>query len=196
MRRSTIGMVLLAALLAAASCSSSSTTATGTGPSGTQDYTLRVNLTDMPMMGLAAVNVTVASVRIHQSATAASNAAGWQEIPVTAAMPVDLMQYRNGAVYELCRVNLPAGSYQQVQLQLTPNAGTMATYHNSVMTQDGAIHPIDVPSDSIKIVHSFTVATGSKTDLVMDFNAAQSCRQRGNGTWFMNPVISASSSMM
>jgi hypothetical protein len=189
---------LLAAAAVAASCSSGSSTGpdmgTGTGPGGgTQSYTLRVNLTDAPMMGLSAVNVTIASLRVHQSASAAPGDPGWMEIPVTAQMPVDLMRYRNGTLYELCRIDLGPGTYQQVRLQLMPNAGATGPYRNFVMDMGGVTRPIDVPGDSIKIVHPFTVAAGTKTDLTLDFDAAQSCRQRGNGTWFMQPVIRPSS---
>jgi hypothetical protein len=155
-----------------------------------------VNLTDAPMMAMQAVNVTVATVRVHQSSDAAPDTAGWRDIPVTAAMPVNLMSLTGGVLLELCSVNLDPGSYQQVRLVLQPNAGSLPPYRNSVMTTDGVTHPMDIPSDSIKIVHPFTVAAGTTTDLVLDFNAAQSVQQTGGGSWFMQPVITASSTMM
>jgi len=138
--------------------------------------------------------VTVAAVRIHQSADAAPGAAGWQEIPVTAAMPVDLMRMRGGVLYELCTANLGTGHYQQVRLVVMPNTGATPPYNNSVMTMDGTMHPVDMPGD-IKIVHSFNVAVGTTTELTLDFNAGLSMHQRGNGSYFMQPVVSATSMM-
>lgn len=163
--------------------------------SGDGDYNVRFNLTDAPTMGLKAVNVTISAVRVHQSGNATPTDAGWRDIPVTAAMPVDLMRLRGGVLYELCRAELGPGSYQQVRLVMVPNAGAAPPFHNSVMTMDGVVHPLDVPSGSPKISHSFPVAAGTTTDVTLDFDAAQSCRQRGNGSWFMEPWITASSSM-
>lgn len=180
-------LALLPFLVLFGSCSS--------GGDGDEDFNLRFNLTDAPMMGLKAVNVTIASVRIHQSAGANDADAGWRDIPVTAAMPVDLMRLRGGVLYELCSTNLEAGAYQQVRLTMVPNAGSAPPYRNSVTTMDGGMHPLDVPSHSPKISHSFSIGPGTKTDVTLDFDAAQSCRQRGNGTWFMEPWITANSRM-
>lgn len=160
-----------------------------------EDFNLRFSLTDAPMMSLKAVNVTISSVRIHQSASATDADAGWRDIPVTSAMPVDLMKLRGGVLYELCSANLEAGAYQQVRLMMVPNAAGVPPHNNSVMTMDGAVHPLDVPSQSPKISHSFAVGAGTKTDVTLDFDAAQSCKQRGNGTWFMEPWITANSTM-
>jgi hypothetical protein len=165
---------LLSFILLLAACSGGSSTA----PDATQAYNLKINLTDMPMSGVNSVHVTVATVRVHQSASAGTDTAGWQDIPVTAGMPVDVMSLRNGVLLELCRATLPPGDYQQVRL---------------VMTLDGVTHPIDMPSD-VKITHSFTVASG-QTDVTLDFVAADSMHQRSNGTYYMEPVIHASTMM-
>jgi hypothetical protein len=186
----TIALSSVVVLLAACSGGSGG----GTGPDASQDYNLKVSLTDMPMTNVKAVHVTVASVRVHQSADAGADAAGWQEIPVTAAMPVDMMTLRNGVLLELCRTTLSAGDYQQVRLVMTPNAGGGDASRNYVTTMDGATHPVDMPSD-VKILHSFTVGSG-QTDVTLDFVAADSMHQRGNGSYYMNPVIHPSSKMM
>jgi hypothetical protein len=185
--------VVSAALLFTACSSSSSPDSSGSGSN--KGNTLRVSLTDKPMMSLQAVMVTISAVRVHQSSSAGVGEAGWREIPVTAGMPVDLMQLRGGVVKELCREQLDPGAYQQVRLQLVPNEGTAPPFRNSVTMMDGTVQPIDVPGESIKIVHPFTVAPGTTTDLVMDFDAAKSCRQRGDASWFMQPVVTATSHM-
>ncbi len=177
-------------------------TSTSTSPDTTalpEDTTvrsslLRVNLTDKPAEEYLAVYVTVASVRIHSSADAGAEDGEWLELPVTAAMPVDLLSLRNGVLYELCQAQLPLGSYQQVRLELMPNVGTEPPYYQSVLTADGVTHPLDVPSDTIKIVHSFSVDAALTTDLTLDFDASQSVNERGNDTWSLKPVITGSSS--
>jgi hypothetical protein len=184
-----IGVLMLAALLVGA-CSSSSSP-------DSSSYTLSVALTDKPMMSsVQAVMVTVSAVRVHQSDTAGVGDPGWREMPVTAAMPVDLMKLQGGVIQELCRDQLPPGTYQQVRLQLVPNEGTTPPYRNSVTMMGGAVQPMDVPGDSVKIVHPFTVVEGARTRLVLDLDAGDSCRQRGDATWFMQPVVSATSQMM
>jgi hypothetical protein len=180
---------LISLIVFLGACSGSSSTA----PDASQAYNLKVSLTDMPMSGVNSVHVTVAAVRVHQSADAGTDAAGWQDIPVTAGMPVDVMSLRNGVLLELCRTTLPPGDYQQVRLVMTPNAGGDDASRNYVMTMDGATHPIDMPSD-VKITHSFTVASG-QTDVTLDFVAADSMHQRGNGTYYMEPVVHASTTM-
>ncbi|HEY6000976.1 MAG TPA: DUF4382 domain-containing protein [bacterium] len=188
MRRFLSCMAVLLLALVPAACSSG-----GDGGAG-GETNLRINLTDAPMMSMRQVNVTITSVRIHQSADAAPGAAGWHEIPVTAPMPVDLMRLRGGVLQELCSTQLAAGHYQQVRLVMMQNAGSGPPYHNSVMTADGQMHPVDMPGE-LKIVHSFNVAQGALTDLTLDFDAQRSMRQRGNGSYFMQPVIGASSSV-
>lgn len=187
--RAFFAAALSAAVVLAACSNSSNPDAGGIDPG--EDDNLSVQLTDKPMLSLQAVMVTISSVRVHQSSSAGTGEAGWREIPVTAGMPVDLMQLRGGVVRELCRAQLEPGAYQQVRLQLVPNEGAEPPYRNSVTMMNGTVEPIDVPGESVRIVHPFTIAPGTSTDLVLDFDAAQSCRQRGSGTWYMQPVVTA-----
>jgi hypothetical protein len=183
-----IGALMVVALLGA--CSSSSSPDSGA-------YTLSVALTDKPMMSsVQAVMVTISAVRVHESAVAGVGDPGWREMPVTAAMPVDLMKLQGGVIQELCREQLTPGTYQQIRLQLVPNEAATPPFRNSVTMMGGAVQPMDVPGDSVKIVHPFTVVEGARTRLVLDLDAGDSCRQRGDETWFMQPVVSATSQMM
>jgi hypothetical protein len=182
------------ALISIASCSSSTNSSDAVNSGGMGNgVNFRVNLTDAPMMSMQAVNVTISAVRVHESADAASDAAGWREIPVTAPMPVDMLRIQ-GVLYELCTATLPAGRYQQVRLVVRQNDGATPPYHNSAMTMDGVVHPVAMPAE-MKIVHSFVVADATTTDLTLDLQVQQSMHQRGNGEYFMTPVIGASSMM-
>jgi hypothetical protein len=178
-------LMLSTALPFAAGCSDNK----ATGPTtGSGNSTLHVRLTDKPAPQYTAVNVTITMVRVHQSSSAGEGEAGWQDLPVTAAMPVDLLTLRNGVLYELCAANLPAGHYQQVRLQLAPNTGAEPPFNQSVVTADGVTHALEVPSGSIKIVHGISLNPEQVTELTLDFDAAQSVKQRGGG-FFMTPVI-------
>jgi hypothetical protein len=167
-----------------------------TNPSGLNpgpgQGTLKVKLTDKPSVDFQKIFVTIELVRIHQSSGAADGTAGWVDMPVTLAMPVDLLTLQNGVVKDLTGTVLTAGSYQQIRLQLTPNSGSAAPYANSVVLADGTEYPLEVPGGSIKIVHGVTVVEGQTEEVVIDFDAKLSVKQRGNGTYYMQPVIKAS----
>jgi hypothetical protein len=196
-RSSEILLVLLAAfvLILSPACSGSGGSDAGGNPVGPDGSgTLRIRLTDKPAVDYTSVWVTVANVRVHQSAGTGTTEAGWIDMPVTAAMPVDLLTLRNGILLPLCGGQLPAGQYQQIRLVLTPNAGG-PPYNNSVVTADGVDHPLEIPSDSIKIVHGIPVTDGSVTDVIIDFDGALSIKERGNGVYALQPVIKVSSTV-
>jgi hypothetical protein len=66
--------------------------------SSPQPGTLRVSLTDAPMSGFDAVNVTVTKVRVPQSAAAAENDAGWSDITLDRARKINLLNFTNGVL--------------------------------------------------------------------------------------------------
>jgi hypothetical protein len=158
---------------------------------GVGEGTLTVKLTDKPSVDFQKIFLTIERVRIHQSGAAGDGAAGWVDLPVTMAMPVDLLTLQNGVTKDLTGTALAAGSYQQIRLQLTPNTGGAAPYANSVVLADGSEYPLEVPGGSVKIVHGVTVVDGQATEVVIDLDAKLSVKQRGNGTYFMQPVIKA-----
>ena len=171
----------------------------GTGGSSSEGSSggsglLRVQLTDKPAEEYQAVYVTISAVRVHQSSSAGEQDGEWVELPVTAAMPVDLLTLRNGVLMELCQTQLAAGSYQQVRLVLTANSGSTEPYNQYLVTADGEKHPLEVPSGTIKIVHGFSTAASQTTDLTLDFDASKSVVARGNGSYGLKPVIKATSS--
>lgn len=164
-----------------------------TGADGTAAGSLRVRLTDAPAVDYTSISVTITTVSVHQSAGTGTADAGWIDMPVTAAMPVDLLTLSDGILLELCAAQLEAGQYQQIRLVLAPNAGDQAPYNNSVVTADGVEHPLEIPSGAIKIVHGITVTDGSVTDMTIDFDGALSVKQRGKGAYALQPVIKVSS---
>jgi hypothetical protein len=152
---------------------------------------LGVAMTDAPSCGFDAVNVTVNKVRAHQSATANENDAGWADITLTPARKINLLNLTNGALEDLGQTPLTAGHYTQLRLVLDPNTG--AGLANSVIPSGTSTEiSLDTPSavqSGIKLINQFDVASGQRTDLVLDFDACKSVVTKGNGKYALKPVI-------
>ncbi|MES2295638.1 MAG: DUF4382 domain-containing protein [Pseudomonadota bacterium] len=157
-----------------------------------QDGTLRVSLTDAPACGFDAVNITVAKVRIHQSASAGDLDAGWTDITLNPARKINLLSLNNGALDTLGQAALGAGHYSQLRLLLAANTAA-APLANSAQRTGGAEVALDAPSaaqSGIKLIQEFDVAAGTLVDLTLDFDACRSIVARGNGSVSLKPVIS------
>lgn len=163
----------------------------GGGSGGSAPGTLGVAITDAPSCGFDAVNVTVNKVRVHASASATENDAGWTDITLTPAKKINLLSLTNGILLPLGETPLAAGHYTQLRLVLDANTGTGMA--NSVIPS-GTINEIslDTPSavqSGLKLGHEFDVAPGQRVDLVLDFNACKSIVTKGNGKYALKPVI-------
>lgn len=163
----------------------------GDGAPAAGTGTLGVAMTDAPSCGFDAVNVTVNKVRVHQSATANENDAGWADITLTPARKINLLNLTNGALEDLGQTPLTAGHYTQLRLVLDPNTG--AGLANSVIPSGTSTEiSLDTPSavqSGIKLINQFDVASGQRTDLVLDFDACKSVVTKGNGKYALKPVI-------
>ncbi|WP_432258852.1 DUF4382 domain-containing protein [Cupriavidus sp. TMH.W2] len=186
-----VRILALSGALALAACGGGGGGGDGSGGQGT----LQVSMTDAPSCGYDHVFVTVNQVRVHSSADADVNASGWVNVDVVPARKIDLLSLTNGVLTTLGQTALPAGSYQQVRLVLDANRGGGANaLANSVVPTGGTEQSLDTPSavqSGIKIIRPFTVAGGTLTDLVLDFDACKSVVRRGNGTFGLKPVVTA-----
>jgi len=188
---SALRIVALAGALGLAACGGGGGDDSGGGGQGT----LKVSMTDAPACGFDHVFVTVNRVRVHTSANADPGASGWVNIDVTPARKIDLLSLTNGVLSTLGQTALPAGNYQQIRLVLDPNNGAgSAALANSVVPTGASEQTLDTPSavqSGIKINRPFTVASGTLTDLVLDFDACKSVVKRGNGSYGLKPVVTA-----
>jgi hypothetical protein len=189
-----ISRVVLPASLAAAALLSA---CGGGGGGSAATGTLGVSMTDAPACGFDKVNVTVNKVRVHQSASAGANDAGWTDITVDPTKSkINLLDLTNGVLASLGDAPLPAGHYTQVRLMLDPNNGN-STANSVVLTTNPANTtelPLFTPSaiqTGIKIPAQFDVLAGQRADLVLDFNACKSIVTRGNGAYALKPVVQA-----
>jgi hypothetical protein len=165
------------------------------GGATAQPGTLSVSLTDAPACGFDEVNVTVSKVRIHQSDSASENAAGWTDITLNPKQKINLLTLNdptqsNFALLTLGQTPLAAGHYTQLRLVLDRNTGQSLA--NSVVPSGGTETALDTPSAiqaGIKLIHQFTVDSGQRVDLLLDFDACHSIVKTGSGMYILKPVI-------
>ncbi len=177
-------LTVLATALALTACGGGSGSSTATG-------SLNVAMTDNPACGFNHVWVTVKQVRIHTSATAGDKDLGWQTVTLTTPLRVDLLSLTNGVLQQLGQIPLPAGHYQQIRLVLTADNSVVPTTASGA---DGTEVVLTTPSatqSGYKVVGNFTVQPDTLTDLVLDFDACHSIVQKGNGTYSLKPVVTA-----
>ena len=177
------------AALVLAACGGSDSDPTPVTPSA---GTIRVALTDMPACDYDEVNVTVEKVRVHQSASAGDNSAGWSEIVVNPAKRVNLLTLTNGVLEELGSTQLEAGHYQQLRLALSNNTPA-APFANSVVPTGGIETPLDTPSaqqSGLKMNANITVAANQLADVVLDFKVCNSVVATGQtNRYILKPVL-------
>lgn len=169
----------------------------GGGTTTAQPGTVSVSMTDAPACGFDEVNVTVSKVRVHQSDNASENAAGWTDITLNPARKINLLDLNdptqtNRALEFLGETPLEAGHYTQLRLVLVPNRGSSPPANSVVLSGQTTEIPLDTPSavqSGIKLIHQFTVDSGQRVDLLLDFDACKSIVQTGNGTYKLKPVI-------
>jgi len=169
----------------------------GGGGATAQPGTVSVSMTDAPACGYDAVNVTVSKVRIHQSDDADENAAGWTDITLDPARKINLLDLNdptqpNFALEALGESPLAAGHYTQLRLVLVPNSGGSPLANSVVLSTTPGEIALDTPSavhSGIKLIHQFTVGSGQRVDLLLDFDACKSIVHTGSGKYKLKPVI-------
>jgi hypothetical protein len=185
----------------AAGCGSGGDGGSGSGATA-QPGTVSVSMTDAPACGYEVVNITVNKVRIHRSDTADDNAPGWTDITLNPARKINLLDLNdptqhNFALETLGETPLSAGHYTQLRLVLDKNNGNQPSANWIVLEGQDPNNPnnripLDTPSaiqSGIKLIHQFTVDSGQRVDLLLDFDACHSIVKTGNGKYILKPVI-------
>jgi hypothetical protein len=153
-------------------------------------------MTDAPGCGYDHVYVTLTKIRVHQSASAGANDAGWSEL-VIPPQRIDLLALTNGVLQELGTLPLPAGSYQQVRLVLAENPANPTPANplaNALVLAGSSTEiPLKTPSgqqSGFKLQAHFDVTGGQLADMVLDFDACRSIVQAGkSGNYNLKPVV-------
>lgn len=141
--------------------------------------TLSVRLTDAPA-NYEEVLVDVQGLEININN---DDESGWQEVPLEVTGQLDLLGLTNGKDTLLAEEDFPAGKISQMRLILG--------YNNKVKV-DGKYHDLATPSaqqSGLKFNINATLEPGIKYTLWIDFDAAKSIVEKGNGRYSLKPVI-------
>ncbi len=166
-------MGLAVALLAVlAACNG---TSSGTG-------SLSMAVTDTPVDGVAQVTVAFTGIELM-------GPNGMVNYALSSEQQVNLLTLQGTQDFTLlANQPVPAGNYQWMRLDIDPA-------HSFVVTDAGTQYPLSVPSGSetgLKLVSGFTVAQGSLSSFVIDFNLRQSLTETNQGgtvTYALTPAL-------
>ncbi len=137
---------------------------------------LKIRLTDNPF-NATAVDVDIREVKVNMR----DDSSGWTSL-ITNAGIYNLLDFQNGADTLIAQGNVPTGTLKEIRFILGSN--------NSI-TINNIVYPLTIPSGSesgLKIKINKRLAT-SYDSLVIDFDAALSIMQTGNGDYKLKPVL-------
>ncbi len=193
----------------------------GGSNSSSQTGNVNISLSDPPTCSAPSgpyshVWVTVTDVKIHTSASAGPNDAGWVDLtPNLSNSPqqVDLLAQANTECFLAMlgsNVQLQAGNYQQIRIYLAPDntsipgnqcAPAPGNVANCVvLSADGSVHALKLASEAqsgLKIPSGqiaggqFTISAGQTKDLDIDFNSCASIVANPGGQFILKPVLHA-----
>lgn len=188
-------LFLLSAFFGLLSCGGGGGGGSTSGGTGT----LLLALTDSTSLDYKAVYVTIDRVDVHLGGNE-NSPNNWETI-ADSPKTYNLLELVNGVWEHLGIGQLPAGHYTQMRLiignQQDEGLNILDLPHlhpNYVILKDtDEIHPLKVPSGAktgIKLVRGFTVEENETTELLLDFDAANSVVKAGaSGLWILKPTI-------
>lgn len=193
----------LGAIIALTACGgggAAATTASGVGTAS-----VSASIMDGPFRTsggtVTAVNVSVARVDLI------GNGGSQTLATFSPSKQINLLDYQTAAL-QLGTASVPAGQYQQLRLVLDTSTSAAAS-----VVINGTTFPLTIPSatgangfgnntsqdsgggagtSGIKVNINLTATPGAIYAYLIDFNAAESIVQTGNGNYLMKPVLVAS----
>lgn len=171
--KSYLSFVLLCTMVLCLSCTKNDT--------DNGNARVSVYLTDDPA-DYKAVWIDVQDVQVNNS-TDPDN--GWTSLHVARPGVYNLLTFRDGIDTVLTSVDVPAVNLAQIRLILGPN--------NSIETSAGS-YPLETPSaqqSGLKINLQAALSPGEHYKVWLDFDAAKSIVETGNGKFILKPVITA-----
>lgn len=135
-------------------------------PSGS----LNVNLTDAPIDGAAEVIVVFTAIELHQADGTSTT------IDFSSPKSIDLIKLQQGVTSALTEESaVPAGNYDWMRLEVLASKNSQGESYIKLLS--GEQYPLWIPSGAetgLKLNRPFTVAQGSVTRLVIDFDLRKS----------------------
>ena len=138
---------------------------------------LNVKMTDAPG-AYDAIYLNIKEVRVLS--------AGGESTLAVGSRPFDILRFRLGKDTLLASQDVPSGRLQEIRLVLNPTGNTVVI--------DGVTHDLTTPSgqtSGIKLKVQEELVAGVAYTLLLDFDAAKSIVQTGNGKYILKPVIRA-----
>jgi hypothetical protein len=138
--------------------------------------TLRVRMTDNPVAA-EEVNIDIQQVRVNYN----DDSTEWADLNTYAGV-YNLLGLQNGVDTLLAVGTIPTNYVKQIRFVLGSN--------NTIKVA-GVTYPLTVPSGSesgLKLIVNKRVST-SLDSLLIDFDAALSIHQTGNGSYQLKPVL-------
>jgi len=142
---------------------------------------VKIRLTDAPAQ-YDKVNIDIQQIQFHSSNNE-NEENGWKEMDLINPGVYDLLQFNNGIDTLLVDQELPSGTVSQMRLILGEN--------NTVVI-DGMTYDLDTPSaqtSGLKFQIHDDFLAGIEYKLWIDFDAARSIVETGNGKYKLKPVI-------
>ena len=146
---------------------------TGVRPSNSA---IQINLTDAPG-DYDQVNIDLVQVRIKMK-----QGGSWQDVTTNTGV-YDLLQLTNGVDTTVVNDSVPTGDIQQIRFVLGTN--------NTIMV-DSVLYPLATPSawqSGLKLNLNKATNRDSITNVLIDFDAAVSIVEQGNGNYSLKPVL-------
>jgi len=142
----------------------------GGGGSSANSGALSLSLTDAPVDGASAVVVAFTGIDLQGSDGTLTT------ITFPSTQSIDLLKLQGGATSALTQgAAVPAGTYSWMRLKVLADKNMQNESY--ITLTNGAQYPLYIPSGAetgLKLVSPFTVAQGSTTKLVIDFNLRKS----------------------
>jgi hypothetical protein len=135
----------------------------------------QVRMTDFPA-NYDAVLIDIQEVQVH------SNAVGWNSIETNSGV-YDLLELTNGVDTVIAEDELPSGIISQMRFVLGDQ--------NSVVVEGDTL-PLSIPSgqtSGLKLNLHYELMPGISYAVLIDFDAAASIHQTGNGNYLLKPVL-------
>ena len=172
MKRKIILPLLLSGLVWFSACDTDNDTGTAK---------MQVRMTDAPG-DYAEVNVDIKSVQVHKDGS--DDEKGWITLDQINPGVYNLLNFANGKDTLLASSTLPAGRISQLRLILGNN--------NSLKLKNGEIKSLKTPSgqtSGVKLQINADLDSDVTYVLLLDFDAAKSVVERGNGQYNLKPVV-------
>ena len=171
-----VPVALLGVALGFSACDKDDDKTTGTSR-------MEVRLTDAPG-DYSKVLIDIQSVQVHTDADANDNSGGWTTLNNINPGIYNLLDFSNGKDTLLAASNLPSGRISQIRLVLGPN--------NSLELKDNTTHALKTPSgqtSGLKVKINADLVPDVTYVVLLDFDAAKSIVEKGNGNYSLKPVI-------